>query len=200
MEMRSPFYSGRASCRSPDAGFRRRPLQRDRIDVRIPGIDAWNDGINAQIDGIDPHEPRDRSAGLLSHRLLHDDAAGLQSASSLGRSHARREEPDYLKMEPDLMREPVLGWRRPDVDRPSVAAADLSTEHSRICEIELRSPANTSRRCHAETSSAIPPSRFIEPVPVCAYRSCGSPAVGSRRSASKRARSSPVAPALGDRL
>ena len=36
------------------------------------------------------------------------------------------------------MRELVLGWRRPDIDVPSVAAADLfGAEHSRICEIEL---------------------------------------------------------------
>jgi hypothetical protein len=41
-------------------------------------------------------------------------------------------------MEPELMRELVLGWKRPDVDVPSVAAADLfAAEHSRICEIEL---------------------------------------------------------------
>lgn len=44
----------------------------------------------------------------------------------------------YFKMEPELMRELVLGWKRPDVDVPSVAAADLfGAEHSRICEIEL---------------------------------------------------------------
>jgi hypothetical protein len=37
-----------------------------------------------------------------------------------------------------LMRELVLGWRRPDIDVPSVAAADLfGAEHSRICEVEL---------------------------------------------------------------
>ena len=36
------------------------------------------------------------------------------------------------------MRELVLGWKRPDVDGPAVAAADLfGAEHSRICEIEL---------------------------------------------------------------
>jgi hypothetical protein len=41
-------------------------------------------------------------------------------------------------MEPEVMRELVLGWKRPDVDVSSVAAADLfGVEHSRVCEIEL---------------------------------------------------------------
>ena len=36
------------------------------------------------------------------------------------------------------MAELVLGWKRPDVNWPSVAAADLfGAEHSCICEIEL---------------------------------------------------------------
>lgn len=44
----------------------------------------------------------------------------------------------YFKMEPELMRELVLGWKRPDVDVPSIAAADLfGTEQPRICEIPL---------------------------------------------------------------
>jgi integrase len=39
----------------------------------------------------------------------------------------------YFKIEPEL-----LGWKRPDVDAPSVAAADLfGAEHPRICELEL---------------------------------------------------------------
>jgi hypothetical protein len=44
----------------------------------------------------------------------------------------------YFKMERELMRELVLGSKRPDADVPSVAAADLfGAERSRICEIEL---------------------------------------------------------------
>jgi hypothetical protein len=41
-------------------------------------------------------------------------------------------------MEPELMHELVLGWKRPDVGVPSVAAANLSAPSRwRISEIEL---------------------------------------------------------------
>ena len=40
-------------------------------------------------------------------------------------------------MEPELKRELVLGWKRPDVDVAAIAAADLFGTEQRICEIEL---------------------------------------------------------------
>jgi integrase len=44
----------------------------------------------------------------------------------------------YFKMEPELMRELVLGWKRPDVDVPSVASAELfGAEQPRICDMPL---------------------------------------------------------------
>lgn len=44
----------------------------------------------------------------------------------------------YFKIEPDLMRELVLGWKRPDVDVASVAAADLiGADQPRICDMPL---------------------------------------------------------------
>jgi len=44
----------------------------------------------------------------------------------------------YFKMEPDLMRDLVLGWARPNVDVASVAAADLfGSDHGRICDVEF---------------------------------------------------------------
>jgi len=44
----------------------------------------------------------------------------------------------YFKMEPELMRELVLGWQRPDVDVPSIASAELfGSEQPRICDMPL---------------------------------------------------------------
>jgi integrase len=44
----------------------------------------------------------------------------------------------YFKMEPELMRELVLGWKRPDVDVPSIASAELfGAEQPRICDMPL---------------------------------------------------------------
>jgi hypothetical protein len=55
----------------------------------------------------------------------------------------------YLKMEPDLMRELVLGGKRLDVYGPSVVAADLSAQsiHA-FARSSFRSPAS-GRREHA---------------------------------------------------
>jgi hypothetical protein len=41
----------------------------------------------------------------------------------------------YFRMDPELMRELVLGWKRPDVDIPAIAAVDLGAAE-RICDIE----------------------------------------------------------------
>ena len=62
----------------------------------------------------------------------------------------------YFKMEPELMRELVLGWKRPDVDGPSVAAADLSVPSTHaFARSSFLSPASARRRhamakCHAQ--------------------------------------------------
>ncbi|MGZ5441096.1 MAG: hypothetical protein ACXW5U_05020 [Thermoanaerobaculia bacterium] len=54
----------------------------------------------------------------------------------------------YFKMEPELMRELVLGWKRPDVDVPSVAAADRRLsgdgEECRLSGILSRGPRPTA--------------------------------------------------------
>ena len=42
----------------------------------------------------------------------------------------------YFNIEPELMQELVLGWKRPDVDVPSLASADLfGAEQARICDL-----------------------------------------------------------------
>lgn len=71
----------------------------------------------------------------------------------------------YFKMEPDLMRELVLGWARPNVDVASVAAADLfGSDHGCICAVTLRHASLAKLTPAAFRSGVISPCKPADPL------------------------------------